>query len=64
MSTDLAKVLFVAIALLVAVAGGLVVVGLGRRKGHNGYGLWLSGAWVFVIVAFIGLLVFQTLGLL
>ncbi len=63
-SGDLAKVVFVAIALLIAVAGGLVAVWLRTRDGHNGYWAWVGGAWVFVVVAFIGLLVFLYLGLL
>ena len=59
-----AKVLYVAIALLIAVAGGLAAVWFRQREGHRGYWLWLGGAWVFVIVAFIGLLVFRSFGLL
>jgi hypothetical protein len=57
-------VAFVALALLIAVAGGLVAVWLRTRDGHNGYWAWVGGAWVFMIVAFTGLLVFQGLGLL
>ncbi|MEU7479168.1 hypothetical protein AB0A63_24490 [Lentzea sp. NPDC042327] len=64
MSPDLAKVVYVGIALLVAVAGGLAAVAVRRRDGHSGFWLWTTGAWVFVIVGFIGLLFFSSVDLL